>query len=261
MTGGSLGLIKQYQDLTILVSSPNMEAMVDPLYGWRDISLHTDFTFGPEDCFVSPQIWRSCVGHLATIPWPSPSSNMSGTHWKVFREDSFQRHAAGDAILGGLQLFVLQPSALEELKLCYERSRSRFDELENEWALGRSQLTPWSDPPARALYHLQRVLFDRLHVPAESEQLTVRVRRLQRTILELHGRLNWMATLPLLRDPPSKPLAVREDWVGALCGSEEIADRMYRVCRSVLFASPAKPRILGISTSLVSQARSGWEVA
>ncbi|KIY62520.1 hypothetical protein CYLTODRAFT_458912 [Cylindrobasidium torrendii FP15055 ss-10] len=227
-TGGLFGLITRHKDLTILVSSPNMEAMVDPLYGWRTICLRSNFTFGLEDCFVSPQIWRSRVGHLATIPWPSPSSSLSETHWKVFGEDCFQRHGAEDPILRRLGLFVLQASALEELKECCENSRARFNKIEDEWSLGRSQLTPWGDPPARALYHQHQVLLDRLHAPAESEQLTVRVRRLQRTILELHGRLNWMEVLPLLRDPPSKPMAVRDDWIGALCGSEEIADRMYR---------------------------------
>ncbi|KIY61125.1 hypothetical protein CYLTODRAFT_460114 [Cylindrobasidium torrendii FP15055 ss-10] len=240
VTGGAVGLIKQYADLTILVSSPNMNSMVDPLYGWRSISLHCDFRFGPDDCFVHPQIWRSCVGHLATIPWPSSNSNLSMTHWKVFGDNDLERHAPDDLILGKLQLFVLKTAALDDLDGCHKQSRDRFRRLEDEWGFGRSQLSPWDDPPARALYQLQQVLLDRLRVPAESEQIIARVCRLQRTILELHGRLNWLSVLPDMRDPPTKPLAVREDWVGALCGSEEIADRMYRASIPVWLVRPGR---------------------
>ncbi|KIY62235.1 hypothetical protein CYLTODRAFT_494772 [Cylindrobasidium torrendii FP15055 ss-10] len=220
---------QEYQTLgvNLVTTSPNMKAAASPQYGWCPIEMDTALRYGNYDPIFHPQLWRSRVAHYATIPWPSESTNVSPVLWEVFSPDDFENHDQ-EGSLRNLKLVVLRAERKQSLEEAWMQARARFRDLEDEWALGRSQILPFNDCKARGLRSASRVLWETLETPIEVEQATPRVVTLQRTLLELHGRLTWLQLQPALHDPPVSPSPVRLELMGAIVGRLEIADRFYR---------------------------------
>ncbi|KIY61435.1 hypothetical protein CYLTODRAFT_478621 [Cylindrobasidium torrendii FP15055 ss-10] len=211
----------------LVTTSPNMDTVASPQYGWCCVEMDTAQRYGPYDPIFHPQLWRSRVPHYATIPWPSEASGLSPVLWEVFAPDDFSNYDENGA-LENLRLVTLRDHRKAELRQAWEKLRTRFKDLEEAWALGKSQILPYMDHKALGLLRTARCFFDGLALPVEVEFGIARVTWWQRTALELYGRLNWLELQPTLHDAPSTPYPVRADLMGAVVGKVEIADRFYR---------------------------------
>lgn len=143
--------------------------------------------------------------------------------------DDFDKYAAESA-LRGLGPVALKEKRFVSLWATQDAVRDRFDAIDIAWSRGESLLHAFVDNKARALRSTVRVLAEGLATPAKLDVTLARVTCLQRTVLELHGRLTWLKLLDALHNPPVEPLHRHRGLMGAVVGRLDIAERFYRVC-------------------------------